>query len=112
MFKFIMVRGNVLVDDVKNRYSEMARPGMELDEGGNYLIATAQNSYAEMLVGGQHVSLGPESFCRTNGPKSATGRHNVKWTRDVRLFFGKLWAHIANDSRWDVGGGGGGGIRG
>ena len=102
MIKFLSVQGNVVVDDVKNRYTQQARNGMELDVGGNYLIATAQNSSVKLSVNGQDFSLGASSFIRINGSKTWIDRHMESWSRDSRIFIGKLWARICNDPR-DVG---------
>ncbi len=70
MIHIQQVQGNVVVDDVKNRYTQQARNGMELDVGGNYLIATAQNSSVKLSVNGQDFSLGASSFIRINGTKT------------------------------------------
>ena len=102
MIHIQQVQGNVVVDDVKNRYTQQARNGMELDVGGNYLIATAQNSSVKLSMNGQDFSLGASSFIRINGTRTWMDRHMESWSRDSRIFIGKLWARIANDPR-DVG---------
>jgi hypothetical protein len=94
MIHIQQVQGNVVVDDVKNRYTQQARNGMELDVGGNYLIATAQNSSVKLSVNGQDFSLGASSFIRINGTKTWIDRLLESWSRDSRIFIGKLWARI------------------
>jgi len=114
MIRFVAVQGDVLVDDTKNRYSQMATSGLELAETGNYLIATTQTSSAQIIVGRGVISLGQSSFLRI-GPNGKTwmDRHYERWTKDFKVFIGRLWYRIAGDPRNpDEGIGGGGGIRG
>ena len=116
MIRFLSVNGNVIVDDVKNRYSQMATSGLELDETGDYLIATTQTSSAQIHVGGGVISLGQSSFLRIGrGGKTWMDRHHESWNRDIKLFVGRLWYRIAGDPRnpdWNSGGSGSGGVRG
>ena len=102
MISIQLVQGNVVVDDVKNCNTQRARSGLTLDAGGNYLIATARNSSVKLSVNGQDFSLGADSFIRINGSKTWMDRHLESWSRDSRIFIGKLWARIHNDPR-DVG---------
>jgi hypothetical protein len=114
MIRFMMVQGDVLVDDPKNGYRQMARSGMELDESGSYLIATTPHSTAQIAVAGRIISLAQSSFLRVSRARTWHDTHNVGWSRDAKLFIGKLWSQIAGDGRdpGDVGTGGGGGVRG
>lgn len=99
MIHIQQVQGNVVVDDIKNGYTQQARSGMELDLGGNYLIATAQNSSLKLSISGKDFSLGASSFIRINGTRTWIDRHLESWSRDSRIFIGKLWARIHNDPR-------------
>ena len=67
MIHIQQVQGNVVVDDIKNGYTQQARSGMELGLGGNYLIATAQNSSVKLSISGKDFSLGASSFIRFPG---------------------------------------------
>ena len=55
MIQVVMTQGDVLVEDRKNQYTEMARNGMTMDERGNYLIATTQTSRAELMINGTRL---------------------------------------------------------
>jgi len=99
MIHIQQVEGNVVIDDIKNRYTMQARGGMELPLGGNYLIATAQNSGAKITVGGKDFTVGASCFLRINGTRTWLDRHMESWSRDYRIFIGKLWARIYNDPR-------------
>lgn len=113
MVRFLMVQGDVIVDDKKNSYFQMARSGLELGDDGNYLIATTESSKASFLVDGHPISLGPSSFIRISRDQTWLDKHRTPWTRDVKFFLGKIWSRIAGDPRDpDEGSGGGGGIRG
>ncbi len=111
MMQITTVQGNVLVEDRKKGYTEMARSGMTLDALGDYLIATTPTSRAQLMVNGQTVELPPSSFLRIGRGRTLSERHNESWTGDVKLFVGKIWARLARDYP-DLGSGGGGGIRG
>jgi hypothetical protein len=109
----MMVQGDVLVDDIRKRYTQMATSGLELDETGNYLIATTQTSSAQIHVNGKIFSLGQSSFLRIgHSGRTWLDRHYESWTRDARVFIGRLWYRIAGDPRDPDEGSGGGGIRG
>jgi hypothetical protein len=114
MIRFLTVQGDVLVDDVKNRSSQMATSGLELDETGNYLIATTQNSSAQINANGKIISLGQSSFMRVGRRGDPwVESHHQTWQRDFKTFIGKLWSLIDRDPRNpDWGGSGGGGVRG
>jgi hypothetical protein len=112
MIHLQQVQGNVVVDDIKNGYTQQARNGMELDTGGNYLIVTAQNSSVKLSANGQDFSLGASSFIRINGTKTWLDRHMESWSRDSKIFIGKLWARIQHDPRDPGTGNGVVGVRG
>jgi hypothetical protein len=94
MFKFQLVQEDVIIEDRKNRYCEMARNGLELDESGDYLVATDQNSKAEILAGGGIVNLRSRSYMLISRNRSRIGERYFTWTRDVKIFLGKIWSHI------------------
>jgi hypothetical protein len=114
MIRFVTVQGDVLVDDAKNQYSQMATSGLELDGTGNYLIATTQNSSAQIHVNGKTISLDRSSFLRIGRDRTWVSSHYFSWQRDFRVFIGKIWSIVANDPRDPdpPAYGGGGGIRG
>jgi hypothetical protein len=100
MIRFLTVQGDVLVDDVKNRSSQMATSGLELDETGNYLIATTQNSSAQINANGKIISLGQSSFMRVGRRGDPwVESHHQTWQRDFKTFIGKLWSLIDRDPR-------------
>jgi len=105
------VQGDVLIEDAKKGYTEMARSGMTLDAMGKYLIATTATSRIELMVNGETVELPPSSFMHIGGGQTLSGRHEESWTRDVKRFAGKIWARLARDHP-DLGSPGGGGVRG
>jgi hypothetical protein len=107
MIQIMMAQGDVLVEDKKKAYTQMARPGMMLDEGGNYLIATTATSRAQIMVNGQLIKLEPSSFLRLRGDQSWWDRHTEHWRGDAKLFLGRLWARVAKIAPDDAKGGGG-----
>ena len=112
MIRFTGVFGNVLIEDKKNHYSQMARNGMDLDETGDYLIVTTENSAAVINAFGDYINLPPSHFLRLDKNRKWKDSHYYRG-RDFKLIIGKIWFKIAGDPRnWDPGGSGGGGIRG
>ncbi len=112
MIQITTVQGDVLVEDAKKGYTEMAQSGMTLDTMGNYLIATTQTSRADIMANGQLIKLGPSSFLRIRGDRTWWEKHTESLTAgNVKLFLGRIWARLARDHP-DLGPGGGGGIRG
>jgi len=107
MIQITTVQGDVLVEDAKKGYTEMARGGMTLDAMGNYLIATTATSRVDITVNGEVVKLGPSSFLRIRGDQTWWERHTEYWARDVKKFLGRIWVRVARD-RPDLGPGGGG----
>lgn len=101
MIQVTGVHGDVLVQDVKNQYMQMATTGMRLDPMGSYLIVTTSASRAELLAGGGRVSLPPSSMMRIRGDRTWWERHSEAWSGDVKLFFGRLWAKIAREHKDD-----------
>lgn len=112
MFKIQMVQGNVGIEDLRNRRPQVAKGGMEFNDPGEYLIATAANSSAKILVGGQTFTLGPQSVMRICPMGSETCRHQEPWSRDVKIFLGRVWMRVANMPKEESAGNATIGIRG
>lgn len=113
MIRIVNVQGDVLVEDKRRGYQEMARGGMILEDGGDYLVATNATSGATIDVGtGETVRLGPLSFF-TCGPHRKTwwGRHGLAPSGDMRRWLGLIWMRLGGECR-DDSVSGGGGIRG
>ena len=118
MIRILSVQGDVLVDDKRRGYQQVAHNGMVLEAGGDYLVATNATSRASIDLGGSRViKLEPLSFLHV-GPagKPRWDRHGLWPSGDVRLWLGRLWAKCgASHDRFGYGeekGSAGGGARG
>jgi hypothetical protein len=113
MIRILSVQGEVLVDDKRRGYQQMARAGMILEDGGDYLVATNASSSVHIDTGtGETVRLGPLSFF-TFGPHRRTwwGRHGLAPGGDMRRWLGLIWAKMGGECKDDMISGSGG-IRG
>ena len=94
MIQITMVQGDVLVDDRKNCYMQMARNGMRLDAKGNYLIVTTASSRAQLMVNGQSIKLDPSSYMHIHGARTWWERHKEVWAGNAKTILGRLWARV------------------
>lgn len=121
MIKFILVQGDVHVDEKDLNGKEMgsfkATPGMALPlKGRNLVIAAGTASRATLTINGQPAELKHDSFIHIKPDgRSFLQRHKEQLGKESKLFFGRIWAkameHFGTE-REEITGSGGGGIRG
>ena len=88
MLEFLVVHGDVVVEDKKNKYMQAARPGLKLPDGGQYLIVTGPTSSA-VLLGKKNKFRLPES--------------SVLWVTDQKGFLARYYDQISHDSKIQIG---------
>lgn len=97
MIRFTNVRGSVLVDDRRNRSTQMAQTGLVLAEGGDYVIATTPTSRAEVVIKGKTILLPESCFLRVRRDRAWQSAHSQGFTGDAKRFLGRIWAQVARD---------------
>ena len=90
-------QGSVLVDDRRNRSTQMAQAGLVLDGNGDYVIATTPTSRAEVVIQGKPILLPESCFLRIRRDRSWQGAHGQGWTGDAKRFLGRIWSQVARD---------------
>jgi len=98
MIKFILIRGDVRVDEKdlggRDKASFKATQGLILHEKGrNLVIAAGTGSRATLTINGEPVELMHDSFIRVKPDgRSFLQKHKEQLGKESRLFFGRLWA--------------------
>jgi hypothetical protein len=120
MIKFILVQGDVRVDDKRKGHEQnhlVPVSGMTMPlVGTDCIIATGPGGRATLLINSEPVELKHDSFLRIQPDgRSFLQKHTERLGKQGRLFFGRLWAMAMKKfgtERTEITGSGGGGIRG
>jgi hypothetical protein len=95
MIRIMSVQGDVLVEDRKLGYLQMARPGMTLPDRGDCLVVTNATSRAQIDCGSKVVQLGPLSYLRLRPDgRSWWDKHGLAPGGDTRVWIGRVWAKM------------------
>lgn len=107
MIRIVNIQGDVLIDDRKQGYIQMARPGMMLPDRGDCLVVTNNTSRAQINIDGKLIRLEPSSYLRLR-PDGRTwwDKHGLAPGGDARLWLGRIWAKMGGPT----GGPGGGNV--
>ncbi len=95
MIRIVTIQGDVLVEDRKKGYMQMAQPGMTLEDRGDLLVVTNSTSRATINLGGTDIKLEPLSYLRIR-PTGRTwwDRHGLAPQGDARRWIGMIWAKM------------------
>ena len=95
MIRIVTVQGDVLIEDRKLNYLQMAQPGMTFEDRCDLLFVTKDTSRATINVSGTEIRLEPLSYLRVR-PTGRTwwDRHGLAYGGDARRWVGMIWAKI------------------
>jgi len=112
MIRIVAIQGDVLIEDRRLGYMQMAQPGMLLEDRGDILVVTNTTSRATINAGGIDVKLGPLSLMRIR-PDGRTwwDRHGLAPFGDARWWIDLIWDKLGPRER-EVAVNAGGGVRG
>lgn len=106
MITFMNVQGFVAIDNRAGKQTIAPWSGMTMPlVGADCIIATGPGGRAVLTINNQRLELKERSFLRiAPDGRSFVQKHQEQAARDLRLFFGRLWAlamdKVGHDREW------------
>jgi len=109
MIRFILVRGDVWIDDRRKKQTVKASSGLTMPfVGADCLIATGRGASATLTINGEPAELRHDSFIRIKPDgRSFLQKHKEILGKDLKLWLGRRWAEameeFGTERREDIG---------